>query len=108
MDLNSAANALRELGHPTRLGIYRELVKAGDDGLPVGEVQRRLDIPASTLSHHLSGLISAGLVSQERRSRTLYCRPCYKQLEELMAFLTEECCAGSSCNLPTMITNQET
>ncbi|WP_205953953.1 ArsR/SmtB family transcription factor [Pantoea stewartii] len=108
MNLNSAANALRELGHPTRLGIYRELVKAGDDGLPVGEVQRRLDIPASTLSHHLSGLISAGLVSQERRSRTLYCRPCYEQLEQLMAFLTEECCAGSSCNLHTMITHQET
>ncbi|MCW0348362.1 MULTISPECIES: ArsR/SmtB family transcription factor [Pantoea] len=107
MDLNSAANALRELGHTTRLGIYRELVKAGEDGLPVGEVQKRLDIPASTLSHHLSGLISAGLVSQERCSRTLYCRPCYEQLEKLMAFLTEECCAGGSCNLSAVTTHQK-
>jgi DNA-binding transcriptional ArsR family regulator len=54
MDLNTAANALRELGHPTRLSIYRELVRAGHEGLPVGELQKHLEIPASTLSHHLS------------------------------------------------------
>ncbi|WMQ06435.1 helix-turn-helix transcriptional regulator (plasmid) [Salmonella enterica subsp. enterica] len=60
MDLNTAANALRELGHPTRLSIYRELVRAGHEGLPVGELQKHLEIPASTLSHHLSALISAG------------------------------------------------
>ncbi|EMH2077949.1 ArsR/SmtB family transcription factor, partial [Citrobacter freundii] len=59
MDLNTAANALRELGHPTRLSIYRELVRAGHEGLPVGELQKYLEIPASTLSHHLSALISA-------------------------------------------------
>ncbi|MGP7886334.1 ArsR/SmtB family transcription factor, partial [Raoultella planticola] len=68
MDLNTAANALRELGHPTRLSIYRELVRAGHEGLPVGELQKHLEIPASTLSHHLSALISAGLISQERQS----------------------------------------
>ncbi|MCD7032356.1 metalloregulator ArsR/SmtB family transcription factor, partial [Escherichia coli] len=79
MDLNTAANALRELGHPTRLSIYRELVRAGHEGLPVGELQKHLEIPASTLSHHLSALISAGLISQERQSRTLFCRPCYAQ-----------------------------
>jgi len=100
MDLHTAANALRELGHPTRLSIYRELVRAGHDGLPVGELQKHLEIPASTLSHHLSALMSAGLISQERQSRTLFCRPCYAQLEQLMAFLTEECCAGGSdCSL---------
>lgn len=108
MDLNTAANALRELGHPTRLGIYRELVKAGHNGLPVGKLQKRLVIPASTLSHHLSALMSAGLISQERQSRTLFCRPCYTQLEQLMAFLTEECCAGSSCGLPPATTHEET
>ncbi|EPG4335017.1 ArsR/SmtB family transcription factor, partial [Escherichia coli] len=59
MDLNTAANALRELGHPTRLSIYRELVRAGHEGLPVGELQKHLEITASTLSHHLSALISA-------------------------------------------------
>ncbi|UIL55106.1 metalloregulator ArsR/SmtB family transcription factor (plasmid) [Pantoea agglomerans] len=109
MDLHTAANALRELGHPTRLNIYRELVRAGHDGLPVGDIQKRLAIPASTLSHHLSALMSAGLISQERQSRTLFCRPCYSQLEQLMAFLTEECCAGGSdCSLSTAITHKET
>ena len=108
MDLNTAANALRELGHPTRLSIYRELVRAGHEGLPVGELQKHLEIPASTLSHHLSALISAGLISQERQSRTLFCRPCYAQLEQLMAFLTEECCAGRSCSLSPAKTPEET
>lgn len=108
MDLNTAANALRELGHPTRLSIYRELVRAGHEGLPVGELQKHLEIPASTLSHHLSALISAGLISQERQSRTLFCRPCYAQLEQLMAFLTEECCADGSCSLSPAKTPEET
>lgn len=108
MDLNTAANALRGLGHPTRLSIYRELVRAGHEGLPVGELQKHLEIPASTLSHHLSALISAGLISQERQSRTLFCRPCYAQLEQLMAFLTEECCAGGSCSLSPAQTPEET
>ncbi|WP_175285059.1 ArsR/SmtB family transcription factor [Klebsiella pneumoniae] len=107
MDLNTAANALRELGHPTRLSIYRELVRAGHEGLPVGELQKHLEIPASTLSHHLSALISAGLISQERQSRTLFCRPCYAQLEKLMALLTEECCAGGSCSLSPAKTPEE-
>ncbi|HBZ8836009.1 TPA: helix-turn-helix transcriptional regulator [Citrobacter farmeri] len=75
MDLNTAANALRELGHPTRLSIYRELVRAGHEGLPVGELQKHLEIPASTLSHHLSALISAGLISQERQSGVLSGNP---------------------------------
>ena len=95
MDLNTAANALRELGHPTRLSIYRELVRAGHEGLPVGELQKRLDIPASTLSHHLSSLISVSLVRQERQGRTLYCHARYENLEALITFLTEECCSGT-------------
>lgn len=107
MDLNTAANALRELGHPTRLSIYRELVRAGHNGLPVGGLQKRLGIPASTLSHHISALMSASLVSQERQSRTLYCKPCYAQLEQLMAFLTEECCEGGSCILSSSTTHEE-
>lgn len=107
MDLITAANALRELGHPTRLSVYRELVRAGHDGLPVGDIQKHLGIPASTLSHHISALVSAGLVSQQRQSRTLYCKPCYQQLEQLMNFLTEECCAGGRCGLPPTITPGE-
>ncbi|AHW90495.1 HTH arsR-type domain-containing protein [Citrobacter cronae] len=95
MELSKAADTLKELGHPTRLSVYRELVKAGHKGLPVGELQKRLDIPASTLSHHLSSLISVSLVRQERQGRTLFCHARYENLEALIAFLTEECCSGT-------------
>jgi len=94
MDIASAAAALKELGHQTRLAIYKELVRAGPGGLPVGDLQKSIQIPASTLSHHLSALISVGLIRQERQGRTLFCHPRYEQLEELMAFLIDECCAG--------------
>jgi len=99
MDIASAAAALKELGHQTRLAIYKELVRAGPGGLPVGDLQKRIQIPASTLSHHLSALISVGLIRQERQGRTLFCHSRYEQLEELMAFLIDECCAGSSLSL---------
>lgn len=67
MELSKAADTLKELGHPTRLSVYRELVKAGHEGLPVGELQKRLDIPASTLSHHLSSLISVSWYTRSAR-----------------------------------------
>lgn len=96
MNLIEASNALKELGHPTRLSIYRELVKAGHAGLPVGELQKQLSIPASTLSHHIAALLSVNLVRQERQGRILSCQPCYERLEALIAFLTEECCSGAN------------
>nr|QTX14254.1 Arsenical resistance operon repressor [Klebsiella pneumoniae] len=71
----------------------KTLVKAGRQGLPVGELQQHLAIPASTLSHHLSSLISVSLVRRERQGRTLFCHACYDNLAALIAFLTEECCA---------------
>ncbi|MDA5550354.1 helix-turn-helix transcriptional regulator, partial [Yersinia massiliensis] len=58
------------------------------------DVLMRQNLPASTLSHHLSALISVGLIRQERHGRTLFCHSRYEQLEELMAFLIDECCAG--------------
>ena len=58
MDIKNAAKALKELGHPTRLMIFKRLVKAGHKGIPVGDIQKDLDIPHSTLTHHISSLIS--------------------------------------------------
>ncbi|XFK89697.1 metalloregulator ArsR/SmtB family transcription factor (plasmid) [Klebsiella pneumoniae] len=87
MELISASTVLKELGHATRLGIYKKLVKAGPQGLPVGDLQKQLEIPASTLSHHISSLISVSLVRQERQGRTLYCHACYEKLSALIAFL---------------------
>lgn len=72
MELEAVAKALKELGHPTRLCIYKEVVKAGYKGIAVGGVQEKLGIPASTLSHHISSLASAGLITQRREGRILF------------------------------------
>jgi len=94
MTLDDAARCLEKLGNPTRLEVIRLLVRAGRKGLSVGEVQEHLGIPASTLSHHLMHLVSAGLVRQERQGRVLRCTPNFDLLEGLVALLTEECCVG--------------
>ena len=96
MELNYAARCLDKLGNPVRLEVFRLLVRAGPEGLAVGEIQEHLEIPASTLSHHVSHLVNAGLVRQERDSRILRCTPNFALMEELVAFLTEECCIGVS------------
>lgn len=96
MELNHAARCLDKLGNPVRLEVFRLLVRAGPEGLAVGEIQEHLEIPASTLSHHVSHLVNAGLVRQERDSRILRCTPNFGLMEELVAFLTEECCVGVS------------
>lgn len=93
MDIDQAAKSLKELGHPTRLTIYRRLVKAGNEGMAVGIVQQELDVPGSTLSHHLASLASAGLIKQRREGRTLFCVAQYNQLDAVMEFLQDECCA---------------
>ena len=95
MELEIAAKRLAELGHSKRLAIFRHLVKCGPEGCPVGDVQRILDIPGSTLSHHIAKLVSAGLVEQHRDGRSLYCVPKFDALDETIEFLTEECCSGS-------------
>ncbi len=92
MKLDEVAKALKELGHPTRLAIFKRLVKSGHQGLAVGVLQEELGIPGSTLSHHLSSLASAGLISQRREGRTLYCVAGFDQLESVVCFLQEECC----------------
>lgn len=96
MEIETAAAAFKELGHPTRLKIFKYLVKAGEPGVPVGEVQRELDIPGSTLSHHISALISAGLISQTRDGRVLNCVARYQALQEIIDFLMDECCTGQN------------
>jgi DNA-binding transcriptional ArsR family regulator len=95
MKLEKAARQLEALGSPTRLQIYRMLVRAGDGGLPVGRLQTRLGIAASTLSHHLHRLILTGLVTQERQATTLICRANYPAMHALLGFLADECCADA-------------
>jgi ArsR family transcriptional regulator len=97
MNIEKAAKQLEALGNPTRLKVYRALVRAGDAGLPVGRLQGKLDIAASTLSHHLHRLILTGLVTQERQTTTLICRANYLMMNSLIGFLADECCADAAC-----------
>ena len=93
MDIETIAKALKELGHPTRLLIYKSVVRAGYQGIAVGGLQEKLAIPGSTLSHHISGLVSAELISQRREGRTLFCIAEYDTLHTVIGFLQDECCA---------------
>ena len=94
LDYESAASLLSQLGNITRLKIVRELVRAGDAGKPVGEIRSVLDIPNSTLSHHLSHLRNVGLIRQEREGTVLRCFVNYDHIDGIVSFLTEECCAA--------------
>ena len=92
MDMEHAAGRCAELGNITRLSIFRLLVKAGKNGLPVGQIQSNLGIPGSTLTHHLQRLVRVGLVKQRRQSRVLHCEPQMDAIRELADYLVSECC----------------
>jgi ArsR family transcriptional regulator len=89
-----AADALAALGNRTRLRIFKLLVRAGPDGANVGTIQRVLGTPATTLAHHLNTLIQAGLVEQERRGREVICTANFKAVNDVLAYVKAECCAG--------------
>ena len=96
MKLDTAALILSKIGNPTRLKIVRLLVRAGEQGMSVGAIQKELEIPGSTLTHHISHLKSAGLIRQERQQATLFCKMEYDRLSQLVAYLTEECCVDEA------------
>ncbi|MEL6373183.1 MAG: metalloregulator ArsR/SmtB family transcription factor [Pseudomonadota bacterium] len=87
------AQAFAALGSEPRLSVLLTLVRAGPDGLTVGDIQKRLAVPASTLTHHLRFLTSAGVIAQERDGRMITCRAAYDRIEALAGYLTRECCA---------------
>ncbi|MEH2518186.1 DNA-binding transcriptional ArsR family regulator [Bradyrhizobium sp. AZCC 1610] len=96
MKLDDAAAHLEALGNPTRLKIYRALIRAGGAGLAVGRLQEKLKIAPSTLSHHIKALVVVGLVTQVRDATTLICHANYEVMRELMGFLVAECCIESA------------
>lgn len=99
LDYDIAASILSQLGNITRLKIVRELVRAGHAGKPVGEIRDALDIPNSTLSHHLSHLKNVGLIRQEREKTVLRCYINYDHIDGIVTFLTEECCAADPTHI---------
>ncbi|MEH2477141.1 DNA-binding transcriptional ArsR family regulator [Nitrobacteraceae bacterium AZCC 2146] len=95
MKIDDAAAKLEALGNPTRLKIYRALVRAGAAGLAVGRLQDKLKIAPSTLSHHIKALVVAGLITQVRDATTLVCHANYVVMSGLVDFLVAECCADA-------------
>jgi DNA-binding transcriptional ArsR family regulator len=97
MDSVSVVTALGALAQEHRLAAFRLLVQAGEGGLPAGKIAEALGVPNSSLSFHLAHLHRAGLVQQERQSRSLIYTADYAQMNALLGYLTENCCAGASC-----------
>lgn len=95
MDINVAASCLAALGNPTRLRVYRLLVRAGESGLAMGQIQEKLGIPGSTLSHHCRALIVVDLIQQERVGTSLICRTNYPVMRGLIDDLAAECCSDA-------------
>lgn len=96
---NEAVTALSALSHAQRLRVFRALVVAGPAGLLPSVIAERLDIARNALSFHLKELASAGLVSVEQKGRNLIYRADYARMNALLAFLTEHCCEGGSCEI---------
>lgn len=91
-DFTQAAQAFAAMGSEPRLEVLMCLVRAGDAGLLVGDIQERTDIPASTLNHHLKFLTAAGIVTQEKQGRTIINRAQFDALEALAGFILKQCC----------------
>lgn len=94
MDNETAIAALAALAQPTRLDVFRTLVRHEPEGLPAGELARALGIPHNTMSSHLAVLARAGLIHGERRSRSIIYRASLERLGELALFLLKDCCAS--------------
>jgi len=97
MELDTAAGGFAALGSEARLQVLLSLVRAGGDGLTVGEIQVRTGMAASTLAHHLRLLTTAGLVEQEKHGRSVINRAAFSHLEELAGYILKECCADQKC-----------
>ena len=90
----AAVNALGALAHEHRLTLYRLLVQRGPEGLPAGYLAEQLGMPPSSLTFHVQQLLHAGLVSQRRLGRQIIYAADYAIMNNLMAYLTENCCGG--------------
>jgi len=100
MDADRAITALGALAQEHRLGLFRLLVQAGDEGMAAGAIAEALGIPNSSLSFHLAQLSRAGLVRQERRHRSLIYSADYPAMNALVGYLMENCCAGTASCAP--------
>ncbi len=96
-----AVRSLAALAQEVRLRVFRALVVAGNDGLTPGDLAEQLAVAPNALSFHLKELSHAGLISQERQGRNLIYRASFTTMNELLSYLTENCCEGAACLSPT-------
>jgi DNA-binding transcriptional ArsR family regulator len=97
MEMKEAVKALAALAHDSRLAIYRLLVQAGPEGLPAGQLAEMMQIPPSSLSFHLKELVHADLLVSQQSGRFVIYTAKYTSMNELLSFMTENCCGGNPC-----------
>lgn len=107
MELQTAVKSLTAIAQETRLSIFRILVQTGEAGLSAGQIAKTLNIPNATLSFHLKELSNAGLITARQESRFIYYAANFKAMNELLGFLTENCCAGNPCGSEAMCCDEE-
>jgi DNA-binding transcriptional ArsR family regulator len=108
METKQAVQALGALAQETRLGIFRLLVQAGPEGMAAGKIGDQLDLPPATLSFHLAGLARAGLAQSRQDGRFVIYSADFAAMNALVGFLSENCCGGASCAIPTGEDHEET
>lgn len=96
MKSKQAISALSALAHDGRLAAFRLLIKAGPEGMAAGDIAARLKMPPSSLSTNLLLLSNADLVVSRRDGRSIVYRANYDAMRDLLGFLIEDCCNGSS------------
>ncbi len=103
MEILNAVTALSALAQEHRLEVFRLLVQAGKEGVSAGKIGEQLEIPLSTLSFHLKELKQAELIQCQREGRTLFYSAQYESMNNLLAYLTENCCQGQAddCEVPS-------
>lgn len=101
MDTRQAVDKLAALAQETRLRIFRLLVEAGEAGLNAGAIADALELAPATLSFHVAQLARAGLVQARQESRFIYYSVSYAAMDDLIAYLAQNCCQGKAC-LPKM------
>ena len=102
MEKIDAITALDALAQETRLDIFRYLVQLGPEGAPAGQIAQALGLPGATLSFHLKTLQHAGLIERQRQSRSLIYAAHFAKMNSLLAYLTENCCAGDPGHCATL------
>jgi DNA-binding transcriptional ArsR family regulator len=97
METTQALQTLSALAQESRLSIFRLLVQAGPAGMSAGSIGEKLDLPPATLSFHLAGLARAGIAESRQDGRFIIYSANFQNMNDLVGFLTENCCGGASC-----------